>query len=275
MAAIQNHQAYCAAMAASLSQKIFWRYLIPDLAVLLDYGCADGALVKRLGQQEDAPLTKVVCFDTDEQMLAKCPAEFHIFPHHREDDAFAAFTLLQRTEAENLRRQPRPSGVLFSSVLHELYSQRSEAVMASFWAQLAAMHVDYIIIRDMYWGDQPNRPLGNLREFRDINYWIDDQLEVQVGEFEATLPKYESAVFAKHLTHLLLKYPFEANWQRELQEDYFSLPDLRPLLAELGYETLLFEHHQVEYIQDRIKADSGFDLPFRTHLKAIFKRTSR
>ena len=264
MAPISNHQTYCAAMAASLSQKIFWRYLIPDLAVLLDFGCADGALVKRLRQQEDAPFTKVICFDTDEVMLAKCPDEHNIFKYSQEWQAL--------NKLLGLTRPDRPSGVLFSSVLHEMYSHRNLEEIHRFWATLADTDVEYIIIRDMYWGNQPNQGLGNLREFRAIHHWIDDQLEVQVEEFEATLPVGESAVFAKHLTHLLLKYPYETNWERELQEDYFSMPDLRPLLGELGYEPILFEHHQVEYIQERIKADSGFDLPFNTHLKAIFKR---
>lgn len=260
MAPITDHAAYCTAMAHGLDHKLFFLGHLPTLSGLLDWGCADGKLLKEASQRG---VWSVTAWDSDPAMqeaaVAMLADHGHAFVAADEETALRALTFDSDVLGNN--------AVLFSSVLHEMYTHQPEQ-MPALWERVAATNVEYIIVRDMYWGAQPNEPMGTpLRVGIGI---LDTEYAQQVDEFEQGLAT--SITYAKNLAHFLLKYPYTQNWQRELAENYFALPDLRPVLAPLGYEPIHWHPHCPDFIRERIKRDTGIELPFHTHVTAIFQR---
>ncbi|TGE29763.1 class I SAM-dependent methyltransferase [Hymenobacter metallicola] len=242
-----------------MSHKLFFVEHLPRLGTILDYGCADGKMAEALAGEEFAgrfSFGSMALFDIDQQMLDRIPEDFWIWKFREEQPAL---DMLAQSGAA-----PYPSAILFSSVLHETYTHQP-GQMNDLWQRVAATGVEYIIIRDMFWQEgQKGACLGPTRSLTEAGL-------TQLYKEHLTTQWPSLSAVANHV-QFLLKYPYVENWQRELQENYFALPDLRPVLAPLGYEPMHWSHHQVPFIQERIKTDTGIELPFNTHLTAIFKR---
>ncbi|GGG60558.1 hypothetical protein GCM10011378_40730 [Hymenobacter glacieicola] len=273
-------------MAHGLEHKLFFLEHLPELEALLDWGCADGTLLAEVRKQR--PEILLLGHDTDERMVDQAVAKFDGLEWNKKatiwEDAPSALEALRFTAEWAYRgrkvpfsepaRQYGGTGILFSSVLHEMYTHGTSAQMRQHWKDVAATGVDYIVIRDMFWGPQGDYLLSEYpTPYCQFIKWIAKGTHsAQLTEFNASLPCGESTMEARIATEYLLKYPFVENWERELEEIYFALPDLRPVLAPLGYEPVYWNHHCPDFIQERIKKDTSIDIPFNTHLSAIFRR---
>ncbi|GAA3953862.1 class I SAM-dependent methyltransferase [Hymenobacter algoricola] len=264
MAPIQNHDTYCGAMQGSLAQKLFFVEHLPKLDYLLDYGCADGHLLRALYRNNPWGNPVLVGFDQDEQMIERAEAAALVGggPLFVSNEAHALSNLTLASKKGALT-----SAVLLSSVLHEMYSQSADWKMTGFWKRLAATSVEYIIIRDMFWDEREAKPRRQFAPAIERNY------PKEAADFDLMLSCGQSIDQAKYATEFLLKYPYQENWNRELLEDYFSIPVSLPArIQDAGYELVMWKPHCVPFIQERIKRDVGVELSYPTHVHGIFKR---
>ena len=75
------------------------------------------------------------------------------------------------------------------------------------------------------------------------------------------------------LTHFLLKYRYQAEWERELRENYLPISVERMLgLVPTEYTPTFIEHYTLPFLRERVMADFGIQLQERTHFKLILKK---
>ena len=249
-------------MQAGLYEKLFFvdkLYLTghDHVDVLVDFGCADGSLIRWLRQLW--PDCRYIGYDIDpvmiEQAKRNCPDV--TFTSNWNEVVRSVFTV---------------HGVLainLSSVLHEVYSYCDENEIAQTIDKISGLHPDLIFVRDMYYPShraESTHPdvlaaiCGNK-----IHY---DQLR----EFEK---HWGPVTGTKNLMHFLLKYRYTENWDREVQENYFSIPsNIATLFPHVECKYIKTKAH--DYTLQQVKSDFGVKLSgeqYHTHIECILSKS--
>lgn len=260
MESIPDFSHYTTEMRKSLIDKIFFMDKLDEqVSAVLDYGCADGALVDFLASI--FPEIRMVGYDMSEQMIAaakeRCAApnaSFHA-------DLQEALQALARHGVT-----PDHMCVNLSSLIHEVYSYGDTQSVDAFWRDINETGFRYITIRDMCCDQSAHRPA--LKE---------DVLKVRracsarmIEQFEAC---HGSLSDNYNLIHFLLKYRYEANWSRECAENYLPLT-MEQLISRLssGYELIYFDHYVLPFLARVVKQDTDVTIKDYTHIKLILRR---
>lgn len=253
---INNYNTYVYGMRKSLEDKLFWYDLVQDYDTVVDFGCADGSLLKVLEERNDERNLKkrLIGIDNNEIMLNKARENIPegYFCSSFEDFIPKDYTLLN-----------------LSSVIHEVYSYCSEKEIDKFWYNVFNRQYRYIAIRDM----MVSKSIHDNRE--RPTYWIPSEYRDQ---FEDYCHKREVGVFEGQCNPLItlefyLKYRFVENWERESREHYFPIY-LEELLAKIpvGYEIIYLDHYILPYAKAKVKEDIGVDIVDNTHCKILLRR---
>ena len=249
---ISSFDTYLGEMRKSLLEKMFFiNRIFEPIDTVLDFGCANGELIKALRLFYDE--YRYVGYDLSRDMIAAArknvpEAEFY----HRWED---------------IRIPWDRSVVNLSSVIHEVYAYCDPEGVEAFWDRIFESGFRYIAIRDMMISRQDRRQADPalVRAVREN------------GEFRDHLRDFEAVWGGIHrqdrLIHYLLKYRYSLNWSREVLENYLPLPleDLLALVPET-YEVRLLDHSPFPYVQYRVEQDFVFRLETPTHLKLILRR---
>lgn len=255
-----NH--YNSAMARSLIDKIFFMDKIgDDITAIVDYGCADGTLINFLSSL--FPDIIFIGYDINTTMIEKAKeknaSHENVMFFSKLDDfhSWAASSKFAKHMALNL-----------SSLIHEVYSYGTKESIEDFWYFVNYSHFDYIIIRDMALDSSAHRPS-----------WKEDVLKVrsQLGkEMVADFETFHGSITDNHnLIHLLMKYRYTDNWEREVRENYFpiSVEDIASNI-DFNYELIYYDHYVLPYLAKMVKRDFDITLKDYTHVKFIYKNRS-
>ena len=178
------------------------------------------------------------------------------------------------------------SVLILSSVLHEVYSYaENKFAIDAFWKTIFSTGAEYIVIRDMCWSSDMDRPLHHEAKTQfSMNLGCDfghdfitnfnkesGVKRFQIEEFEA---HWGSIFNVKNFIHLLLKYKYLVNWERELLENYFAIQDteLFHRIQNSNYNITYLERFQLPTIYDFTHVNSMFTLNDNTHIKIILKK---
>ena len=162
----------------------------------------------------------------------------------------------------------KPGAVInMSSVLHEIYSYKDKVYIENFWKQVNRLQPEYITIRDM------------IPDNYDPGYMIEHNrtliMNSPYSEFLEQFEKRWGYVNNKNrLSHFLLKYRYQANWERELNENYYacSYDDILEHLHE-NYICIYITAFALPYTVQCAKNDFGITtFPGNTHQKIVFKK---
>ena len=251
---IRNIANYTQLMNKSIIDKMFFIDKI-DANFIVDFGCADGALVKSLALLFGDSLI-YRGYDLNQNMITRAEENTKDLPV---DLRFSS------SFSELIEEQKDHQSVLvLSSVIHEVYSYSSEAEIAEFWKAVWHSGFKYVAIRDM---------MISKSSYRQSDPLIVARVR-QVFE-KSKLDLWESLWGSLHdnvsLIHFLLSYHY-ADSAREFQENYLPLPveSLLPLVPS-NYRPIYFEHFTLPYIQQKVEQEFDIQLQDRTHIKAIFK----
>lgn len=149
-----NH--YNLSMSKSLIDKIFFMDKIDDTTkVVVDYGCADGILIRFL-----APLFPEMTFigyDKNEEMISRATAAntYENCMFYSQSDNFLTWI-----QAHNYTMDE--CALNLSSVIHEVYSYSTKEEIDEFWNFVNYIGFKYIIIRDMCLDENAHR--ASLKE---------------------------------------------------------------------------------------------------------------
>ncbi len=249
---IVDHSVYEKRMSMSLLDKAFFADKISDTDLVVDFGCADGVLLRFLKSM--FPHLAVLGYDLDPSMAK-----------HSTDNA------LIYTNWEAVLREVKKAKnatLNLSSVIHEVFHYCSRGDIDLFWEQVFNSGFSYIVIRDMI----PSRSLERPSNINDVKKIYHKFLHTKaLTDFEGIWGSIESN---RQLVHFLLKYRYvEPNWNREVRENY--LPITREdLLAKIpnNYDITYHDHFTLPYILQTVKDDVGIEIKDPTHIKLILKR---
>ncbi|KFZ25812.1 MAG: hypothetical protein KQ78_01768 [Candidatus Izimaplasma bacterium HR2] len=243
---INDINSYTDSMKKSLHEKSFFLRKIKADS-FLDYGCADGALLKFI--QSLLPECKYVGYDISKEMLERAKQNSDIT---FTDD----LDLLSQEKTKN-------SALILSSIIHEIYSY---ADPTEFWNEVfTKIDTKYIVIRDMMISDSQIKT-SNLKDVKKVK-------EKNNGNLEDFQDNWGDIALNRNLIHYLLKYRYLKNWNREVKENYLPLT-LEQLIAELpeNYEIIYIKHYTPRFLKRFVKKDFNIKLKEKTHVKMIIKR---
>lgn len=250
MTPIKNIDAYNAGMRKSMLDKIWWLDKIDDdIDIVLDYGCADGALLSMVHEM-NSELT--LCgYDFNQDMInfaAKNVPEGY-FTH-----IYAVMNTFVRESKTVL---------VASSVFHEIENYSHDVV--SEYERIFNNGYKYVAIRDMFiseksWGMSDPLTVANVRQQYDFN---------KIREFEEHIGSLD---FNENLLQFFLTYRYNENWEREVREDYFP-HTIEEFLSKIPdhYEVVHFEHYILPFVRTQVWKDFGVQLTDPTHGKILLK----
>lgn len=259
---ITDINGYNRSMSCSLIDKIFFMDKIDtNIDTIVDYGCADGSLVRFLSNI--FPDITYCGYDNNSDMI-------QIAESQNRNGSGIKFCkqLNELRDYLNNYHHPTKTAILLSSVIHEVYSYSKEEDIDKFWKFITAeSHFKYIIIRDMCLDDSAHRP--SLKE---------DVFKIKSRYDRAMLDEFErvsgSITDNYNLIHFLMKYRYKDNWKREVNENYLPL-SIEQISRHIdGYSLIYYDHYILPYLQHVVQRDFGITLKDYTHVKMIFKANS-
>lgn len=211
-------------MAKSIWDKAFFMDKIEDCNVIIDFGCADGSMLDMLAGIFQNKV--YIGYDNDEKVLAMAKQRnadhdqvFIVGPDHLEN----------ALDAICERRDKSKVCLNFASVLHEIYSFPEEGGLDVIKHIVQKLEPEYITIRDMYfdsgryfYDDKQLPDTFDVRTMADAKFC--DDFERKFGRIDNW----------KNLCHFLMKYQWAENgWEKEMQENYFSL-NMERFISDIG-----------------------------------------
>lgn len=250
---IKDYEQYNSSMTKTLLDKIFFMDKI-EFDVLVDYGCANGALLKFLAML--FPENTYVGYDIDPAMIEQAQEEA---PEN------CSFTTNWQ-EVEKLINK-RTSTVLLSSVIHEVFAYGTRKDVDTMWSRIYTSGFDFIVIRDMI----PSTTIDKISQINDVKNIMKKGTSNTLHDFEQVWGSIEQN---KNLIHYLLKYRYVDNWDREVRENYFPITR-EELLTTIPEEYYIdfHEHFILPFLRNVVKKDFNITIKDNTHLKLILRNT--
>ena len=257
-----NLDIYTSEMSKSVWDKAFFMDKIPGVKCVIDFGCADGAMIRYL-----APLFPDIYFigyDINNELIKRgrdaapfySNVQFYCKPLYNSLDAFISFT--------KDKFNPNEICINFSSVLHEVFS--STGGIEDIKKLVSELKPKYITIRDMYCDE-----LLPISEKDKEKVWgpLDSK---RTREFETKFGHIETW---RDLTHFLMKLQWVDNgWEEEMKENYYSW-NIYNFIDTLDDKYILaFEcRYQLPYLSEKWwnKFD-WYNPDIHTHAQFILRR---
>ena len=256
---MREHSLYTESMSKSIWDKGFFMDKIENATAVIDYGCADGAMIRFLGKL--FPWMQFYGYDMDDEMIALA----------RKQSVGNNVSFFSRSQLSDLIESVQRAGhasvcLNLSSVLHEVYSFPENRGMDCISEIVRQLPVTYITIRDMYYHtDCMTIPESKL----DVILKVDAHY---VADFNK---KFGSIDQWKNLIHFLMKYQWTRNgWDEEMKENYFSW-SMDQLLEDLpfGFRVIYENHYLLPHLCYRWYREYGIFIPYiHTHAQFILTR---
>lgn len=256
---IINLNKYLSDIAKPLIDKLFFVDKV-ESKFFIDYGCADGLLLSALANL--IPDGVMIGFDHNEDMLkvARKSRKNLILTSKWED-----------VEKLLSKKGDQKSCVILSSIMHEVYAYGSKKDVDIFfdriWGRNNNIGFDEVVFRDMMVNRATSRPSDPIVVARIRQVYNPKK----IAEWEAL---WGGLGENWSLNHFLLTYRYDADWEREMRENYLPIP-LETFLSNVpnNYYPIYMEHFQPPFQRRATLKDLKVSVPDSTHLKAIFERS--
>lgn len=247
---MKNLNSYIRKLEKGMDDKLFFlKHIdISEYSLIVEFGCANGRLLRRIEPVVDLNNTKLVGFDINEEMIA--------IAKNISKEMF--FTSNWKDVLELLNTTPKKSLIIFSSVWHEIDKVYYDAIFEEM------KKFSTIVIRDMKAPiasaepiDEPTRD----RIAKRVPKWQFDEFEEKWGRIDNK----------KALYRFLLMYTYLDNWDNEINEDYFSTPwaELDWNLEE-QFDKVFNNSYTLEYKKEQIEKSFQHTMKDITHHQVIY-----
>jgi len=259
---------YQESMNKALIDKCFFMNYVSDYDVLVDFGCADGSLVRAAQKFDEGNKTLFIGYDISPQMI-----------NGAESKTAGIRNILWTTdwdEVASIVAKKKNSLLVMNSVLHEVYSYSSPEEYLHFWTQSFKGGFNWISIRDMMMRkkhfDHPI-PEDELDAIKNDYIEKSDHGEEKLLTFEDHHGEIKTE---GQLIHLFMKDNYWDNWEREVAEDYLgvTIDEFFQKInthAKKAYEVDFWEPFTLIYLKNAISKAYGYDIHVPTHIKMILK----
>ena len=253
---------YTTEMSKSVWDKAFFMDKIPGIKCVIDFGCADGAMIRYLSPL--FPDIMFVGYDISKELIdrARKTPTFNANIIYFEDGPLAGVAALTRYVLNSFK--PEEICINFSSVLHEVFSSTGGDTVIKYL--ITRLHPKFITIRDIYCDD--SIPFIGIEQMIEMWNKLPDYYS---QEF---VKKFGTVLNWRDLTHLLMKLQWIDNgWEDEMKENYFSwtLDKLYPIIG--AYSPCFEARYQLPYLSEKWKKEYGWYNPdIHTHAQFILRR---
>ena len=271
-----NLNIYTEEMAKSIWDKAFFMDKIIGAKLVIDFGCADGAMIRMLS--ELFPNITFYGYDHNDDLIemawSKVTSEnyknVYFFHENRSpwEGATDGFEDMLKIAKEYYK--PEEICINFSSVLHEIFS--STGGKDKIVHMIDELHPKYITIRDMYYHheilDEEDEYLSELQKIHIISLCS----ALAPGCYNKYINKFGYIKKMKDLVHFLMKYQWRDNdYEQELKENYFAwrIRDVKKLVG--NYNTIFEAHYMLPYYVEQWKI-YGIGPDVHTHAQFILRR---
>lgn len=261
MPKIENYSVYNDRMRRSMWDKAFFMDKIPGTELIVDYGCADGSLIRFLHSL--FPAMCFIGFDIDPAMVEQANRQ------RSENTWFFSDAEEMLHQIEALGIEKRRIAVNFSSVLHEIFHYECDRGMIT--RIIGQIGPRYLVVRDMQFHSADEGAPASPAAVEQLRRVIPAE---QLADFEG---RWGSIAVRRNLAHFILKYKYRENWARECAENYFSytMEDLSALLDPEGVYTPIFLNRCIlPWCRYDVQNNLGIDLgnEITTHFSLILSR---
>lgn len=263
---IKDLKIYNSEMNKSIEDKLWFTQFLeqPQFhnAIIVDYGCGDGTLIRELDKEFWA-MFDYFGVDNNEEMLKIADSKVFI------GNVYYSKSIPQLVT-------DRPKILILSSVLHEIFSYNHSL---EFHCDLNGFKPDYIFIRDMWLDESARRNIiediskieehelfESFKKVEKFNNFKRDR------KFSNRKPLDEIELDWSNIIHFLLKYRYKENWEREVKENYISIYKDRFDKIFKDYYTIYEKKYTLPFIKEQVKKDFGINLVDTTHINLILKR---
>lgn len=270
MERISDYGTYTDGMRKSMTDKTWFLDKIDGVAEIIDYGCADGALLQYISNAMPN-VFELAGIDIDEEMLKRASENLSF-------NCSQFVSLYTPERFSDIRERANISCLNCGSVIHEVYSYGTDLSIEEFWEFVFQTGFKYIAIRDMAMSRIDISVPKDVRDdaLRKISVYngFHPDASVRFNDFARfNSSKYSSKLDWRYIVHYLLKYRYVTNWDREMRENYLPLLVEEVLLKiPSNYRIKYYEHYTLPYLKDRVLEDFGIDLNTKTHYKLLLER---
>jgi len=259
---------YTAEMSKSVWDKAFFMDKIPGVKCVIDFGCADGAMIRYLSPL--FPDIMFVGYDISKGLIdrARTTPPFSTNIIYFEDGPLAGVAALTHFVLNSFK--PEEICINFSSVLHEVFSSTGGDTVIKYL--VTKLQPKFITIRDMYC-DDPIEFSYHGGDPVDI-LTIINKTKKQLRYAEEFKDKFGVISNWCDMAHFLMKLQWVNNgWEDEMKENYFSWT-LDKLYPTIGAYSPCFEaRYQLPYLSEKWKNEYKWYNPdVHTHAQFILRR---
>jgi ribosomal protein L11 methylase PrmA len=249
---ISDINTYTSRMAKSCEDKLFFMNKISDVKNIVDFGCADGTLIREMNKV--MPNVRYIGYDNNPEMIRIAQSKSSSNSNISFTDTFPS-NVCGKSSLLNL-----------SSVIHEIYSYCNEDEIYEFWNNVFLSGFEYISIRDLCVSKNINRRTDRA----DYLKLIEKADNKQIKEFQLI---WGLLMDNRNFLHFLMKYKYVENWDREVKENYFPIT-LEELLKKIpsDYEIVYINTYCLPYTKSMIEKDFGISIKDNTHVKLLLKK---
>jgi len=251
---------YLTAMMKGIDDKIdLISQISPDC--LIDFGCAD-AYVTNVIEKKYSKIQKIIGYDIDERMVVAARSKYP-----------SLFVTDKWNEVVKETKNYKNVALTLISVLHEIYAYLSENDVQKLWKdQIFNSKWKWILIRDMSPLESYKTMKPSKEDIEKLKYYSKDH-QPYYNSFEEHWGKITDNV--QNMLHWLLKYDYKQNWEREITENYLSLP-LETIKSQIpaGWNIKYEDHYVLPFIKNKIKKEWDITLKYPTHIKLIIENTN-
>lgn len=267
---INDYQHYTTEMKKSLMDKIFFVDKLPEnVDLFVDYGCADGNVIKLLN--ELFPHHSYIGYDNNTEMLEMARKNLSEGNSNNEIPSNVIFTDNWKFVEEIVRKNNsgNKSCLILNSVIHEVLNySKNKYYLGKFWNMVFDPTLfNYIVIRDMMPSKTINRPALDI----DHEMVRKAANPKQLNDFEKVFGSIDNQ---QQMVHFLLKHRYVQNWNRECAENYFPVYQ-EEFLDKVGRKQsahiLYSESFQVPFLMNEILNFCGVTFLDKTHAKFIIE----
>ena len=259
-----NLDKYTSEMAKSVWDKAFFMDKIPGVKCVIDFGCADGAMIHFL-----APLFPDIMFvgyDISKELINKARQTAPYKANIVFFDGSEKYGYQHIVDFVEPKYEPEEICINFSSVLHEVFSKTQDGKRV-IQHLINTLKPKYLTVRDMYFNGD-DRPL--------TYYHVNEVLkafEVKEGFLEEFEDEFGSVCSVKNIHHFLMKYQWHENgWDEEMQENYFAW-NIKDFLHAVDEYTLVFDaYYMLPYYREKWFNLGLYPIEANTHAQFILRR---
>lgn len=256
-----NLDIYTEEMRKSIWDKAFFMDKIIGAKIVIDFGCADGAMIDML-----APLFPSIMFigyDSNQILIEKANNTI-TYPNVKffhKNEFWNMIYYIKDSECSDRIT------INFSSVLHEVFSETEDDSLYVVKALIEELQPRYISIRDMYFDYSKNIVTEAIRDNIFANIHPDPNL---LDEFKK---EHGTVAIWRNMIHFLMKYQWKDNgWEEEMREDYFSwrINDVLKLID--NYHVSFESHYQLPYYTEVVWKGLPISPDIHTHAQFVLRR---